>query len=138
MKRFVISVVNAILVGIFFCLMVMAAPPMPDDLQMVQPDPSLPKELAGFWGKWEGNLEFHGRTEEFYVIVEKIDEGKASLYTYRRDSGWVRYEGIVSKEKGQYKLAYSGRSGWGQVTLKGEYLELRGPTSATLRLRRIP
>jgi hypothetical protein len=26
---------------------------MPDDLQIVQPEPLLPKELAAFWGKWD-------------------------------------------------------------------------------------
>jgi hypothetical protein len=54
MKTFVVSAVSIVLVSILFCPMVMAAPPMPDDLQIVQPDPSLPKEISGFFGKWEG------------------------------------------------------------------------------------
>ncbi len=138
MKTLVLSAVNIVLLTILFCPMGMAAPSMPVDLQMVQPDPSLPKELASFWGKWEGNYEFRGKTQEFSLIVEKIDQEKASLYTYRPDLGWVRYEGTVSKEKGQYKLSFLGRTGWNALTLKGEYLDLQMPPSLTMRLRRIP
>jgi hypothetical protein len=58
--------------------MVMAAPSVPADVQIVQPDPSLPKELSAFWGKWEGTYSSTGTG--FLLIVEKIDEEKASLY----------------------------------------------------------
>ena len=75
MKTFVVLAVSIVLVSILFCPMVMAAPSMPADLQMVQPDPSLPKELSAFLGKWEGT----GRMQ-YFLIVEKIDEEKASLY----------------------------------------------------------
>ena len=54
MKTFVVLAVSIVLVSILFCPMAMAAPPMPNDVQMVEPDPSLPKELAAFCGKWEG------------------------------------------------------------------------------------
>ncbi len=81
MKTFALLVVSIVLVSIFLCPMVMAAPSsMPSDLQMVQPDPSLPKELSVFFGKWEGTSSSTGT--DFLLIVEKIDEEKASLYIW--------------------------------------------------------
>jgi hypothetical protein len=60
--------------------MVMAAPSMPADLQIAQPDPSLPKELSAFFGKWEG---FNSMTSvDLFLIVEIIDEEKANLYIW--------------------------------------------------------
>ena len=138
MKRSIVSAVSIVLVSIFFCPMLMAAPPMPADLQMVQPDPSLPKELAAFFGKWEGTADISGRGIEFFVIVESVDKEKASLYIYRTDLGWVRYEATVSKERGKYKLSFRGREGWCELTMKEEYLDLYIPPRATARLRRVP
>jgi hypothetical protein len=134
MKTIVVLAVSIVLLSIFFCPMVMAAPGMPDGLQIVQPEPSLPKELSAFFGKWEGSA---GGTE-FFIIVEKIDEGKASLWIWRSGTGdtaqgWQNTEAQVFKERGKYTLWYMGRWGKVFVTLKGEYLDLGGP-----RLRRVP
>ena len=80
MRTFVVLAVSIVSVSILFCPMVMAAPSMPADLQIVQPDPSLPKELSAFFGKWEG---FSSLTSiNLFLIVEKIDEEKASLYIW--------------------------------------------------------
>ncbi len=46
----------------------MAAPSMPADLQIVQPDPSLPKELSAFWGKREGGAM---GIDYFLIVKEK-------------------------------------------------------------------
>jgi hypothetical protein len=78
MKTFVVLAVSVVLVSILFCPMVMTAPSMPDDVQIVQPDPSLPKELSAFAGKWEGST----MGTDLFLIVEKIDEEKASLYIF--------------------------------------------------------
>jgi hypothetical protein len=51
MKTIIVLAVSIVLVSIFFCAMVMAAPSMPADLRIVQPAPSLPKELSAFFGK---------------------------------------------------------------------------------------
>jgi hypothetical protein len=80
MKTFVVLAVSIVLVSILFCPMVMAAPSMPADLQIVQPDPSLPKELSAFLGKWEGSNSM--TSVNYFLIVEKIDEEKASLYMW--------------------------------------------------------
>jgi hypothetical protein len=135
MKTFAILAVSIVLVGILFCPMAMSAPSMPTDLQMVQPDPSLPKELSAFWGKWEGN---DGYMDLFY-IVEKIDNEKASLYIYRSRSiegagaGWFRYEGIVTKEGKKYKVSFRGAVSPIDLTLKAE--DMLNVSSRTVNFR---
>jgi hypothetical protein len=143
MKTFVVSALNIILVSILFCPMVMAVPTMPADLQIVQPDPSLPKELSAFWGKWEG-LD---PTVKWFLIVEKIDEEKASLYWWRggpteqmaayTERWYPRTQANVIKECGKYKLVWRGMYGKTELTSKGEYLESSSP-AGTLRLKRVP
>ena len=138
MKTFVLSAVSIVLVGILFCPMAMSAPSMPADLQIVQPDPSLPKELSAFFGKWEGA----GRGQ-YFLIVEKIDAEKASIYiwqlVYEVGYSWTRYEAQVMKERGKYKLWYSARSGNVELTLKGEDLNYSssGSFGESVRLRQV-
>ena len=131
MRTFVVSAVSIVLVSILFCPLAMAEPPMPADLQMVQPDPSLPKELSAFFGKWGGT----SASPYFFLIVEKIDEEKASLYVWRSGRwpegtllGWERIEAKVLKDRGKYKLWYQSRLGSAQYTLKGEYLVIGNQT----------
>jgi hypothetical protein len=139
MKTFVVSALSIVLVSILFCPMVMAAPTMPADLQMVQPDPSLPKELSAFFGKWEGpSVGFY----QFFLIVEKIDEEKASLYVWQigqenTPPGWTRYEAKVIKERRKYKIWYPGRFGNAEYTLKGEHL-VASTHSGSRQLKRVP
>ena len=128
MKTFVISAVSIVLVSILFCPMVMAAPSMPADLEIVRPDPSLPKELSAFFGKWEGS----DTGVYTFLIVEKIDEENASLYIFREsgvEKGWERVKSNVIKEGGKYKLWYRYSSPYIHythdtvvLTLKGEFL----------------
>jgi hypothetical protein len=140
MKTFVVLAVSIALVSIFFCHMVMAAPTMPANLQIVQPDPSLPKELSAFFGKWE----WISNPAEFFIIVEKVDEEKASLYVWRSGSwpqgtpmGWERIEAKVIKDRGKYKLWLHGRYNNTEYVLMGEYL-ITYSTSGSSQLRRIP
>ena len=141
MRTFVVLAVSIVLVSILFCPMVMAAPSMPDDLQMVQPDSSLPKELSAFFGKWE-SIPY---PMAYFVIVEKIDEEKASLYVWRSGGagwpegtprGWERIEAKVFKDRGKYKVWYQSRIASTQFTLKGEHLDLMN--SALSPFRRVP
>jgi hypothetical protein len=150
MKTLVVLAAGIALVSIWFCPMTMAAPPMPNDVQMVEPDPSLPKELKDFWGKWEGS-DYRG--QNFFLIIEKIDEKNASLYIWRSGTsfrsdpgGWFRKEAEVIKENGKYKLshpAYSLDPGPKVMTyleyrLRGKYLDARGPGGSGPRYRRVP
>ena len=57
--------------------MAIAFPGLPEDLNIVQPDPALPKELAAFSGKWQGKS---GQNREFYFVIKEINEKKAILY----------------------------------------------------------
>jgi hypothetical protein len=136
---------SVVLASILSCIVAIAAPPMPNDVQMVEPDPSLPKELADFWGKWEGS---DGR-QQFFLIVEKIDEGKASLYRWQsgipnQPGGWERWEAKVIKEYGKYKLLHSDNLGPRgtprnlEYTLKGKYLDSSGPRGGGPRYTRVP
>ena len=148
MKTFIALAVSIVLVSIFFCPMAMAAPPIPSDVQMVQPDPSLPKEIAGFWGKWEGGDSL--TKQMFFLIIEKIDEERASGYTWRSSTpsnpavaGWERWEAKIMKEYGKYKLWRSvrfGQSGFINLewTLKGEYLDSSSPRGSGARYTRVP
>ena len=140
MKTFVVLAVSIVLVGIFFCPTILAAPSMPVDLQIVQPDPSLPKELSAFFGKWEGKGSI-----DYFLIVEKIGEEKASLYFW--DYGfetltpsWGRYEAQVIKERGKYKLWFTGRHGPSELILKGEVLNWSrsGSFPESVRLKQVP
>jgi hypothetical protein len=138
MKTFVLLAASIVLMSILFCPMVMAAPSMPADLQMDQPDPSLPKELSTFFGKWQSTAD----PENFFVIVEKIDEEKASLYIWYyglagAPPSWARREAQVIKERGKYKLWWSGRFGKSDLTLNGENLNISGPSGSD-KLRRVP
>ena len=140
MKTIVVLAVSIVLVSILFCPMVMSAPSMPADLQIAQPNPSLAKELAGFWGKWEGSDQWM----KFFLIVEKIDEEKASLYSWRSGSGtagipegWERIEAKVIKEGRKYKLWYPGRLSNVEYTLKGKYLDC-SHSGGSYRLTRVP
>ncbi len=151
MRTFVILALGIALVSILFCPAAMAAPPMPNDVQMVEPDPSLPKEIAGFWGKWEGS----DRYMQYFLIVEKIDGEKATIYGWRSGysrggipEGWGRVEANVTKEYGKYKVWYrstmaGGGGGNVEYTLKGKDLDCSYETggwggSGGYRLTRVP
>jgi hypothetical protein len=131
-----------VLGSILFCPMVIAAPPVPNEVQIVQPDPSLPKGLAAFWGKWEGSGfdSGQGRQIQFFLIIEKITEEKATLYIWHSIHGWsARREANVTKEGDKYKLWYTGPYGRNEITLKGEELVYDAqPSWFTLTLKRVP
>ncbi len=146
MKQSVLSgVISIILASIFFCPIVMATLPMPNDVEMVEPDPSLPKGIAGFWGKWEGEDKYM----QYFFIVERIDWEKATVYRWRSGYSsvpgcWERFEAKVIKEYGRYKLWWwttgGAVSGTAELTLKGKYMDLSYSTVVTgsCRLTRVP
>jgi len=139
MKTFLVLAVSIVLVSILCCPISMAAPPMPDGLQIVQPDPSLPKELSAFWGKWEGATGM----VQYFLIIEKIDEKQASLWVWKsggtplHPQGWNRYEARVFKVRGEYKLGYRDPFGNTGLALKGEYLDYANK-GGNPRLTRVP
>ena len=99
MKTVVVLAVGVVLVSILFCPMVIAQPAIPNDIQIVQPDPSLPKGLSAFLGKWEGTDS--NRVDHLYII-ENINEEKARAYFWWSccpgPDTWQKYEFTVIKE----------------------------------------
>jgi len=146
MKIFAVLPVSIVLVGILFSPMVGAAPPIPDYVQIVAPDPSLPKELSVFFGKYEG----YNNPFTLFVIVARIDKEKATLYIWRdstagthfaRYNGWETIEAQVFKERGEYQLWYRSSKGWtegnSEARVDGKYLKLSS-SNGTIRLSRVP
>lgn len=74
------------------------------------------------------------------MIVEKIDEEKASLYLWRSDWGieWERQVANVVKERGKYKIWFSGRSGINELSLRGKYLDLSVTPLGSIIFTRVP
>ena len=127
----------------FFCGIVMAFPPLPTELQMAEPDPSLPKELRELWGKWEGEgTPGKAARSSLYIVIEKIDDKKATLWLNQDTAikGWSKNEANVAKESGKYKVWYRGRIGLYEFSLKGERLIFDIPSAPNLSviLTRVP
>jgi len=147
MKIFVLSAISIVLVNILFCPMVMAAPPIPEEFQIVAPDPSLPKEISAFFGKYEG----YNWPYKYFVIVAQIDKENAILYMHRDGSGtgthfgkirtgWETINAQVFKERGKYQLWYSSShwmEGNSEATLDGKYLKLTSH-NGIIKLTRVP
>jgi hypothetical protein len=111
MKTIVVLAVSIVLVSIFFCPMMIAAPVIPSDIQIVQPDPSLPKELSAFFGRWESTQN------QTFLIVAKINEKEALLYYYVPwGDSWHVHEAKVVKVSERYKLYYYAPKPFGTVT----------------------
>jgi len=144
MKILVALAISIELVSILSCPMVRAAPSIPDYVEIVAPNPSLPKELAAFFGKYEGV----SGAIKFFVIVAQIDKEKATIYIFREGNpvtehnGWEVVEAEVFKERGKYQLWYHSRvsghlGGSSQASLEGKYLQLTSGVGR-VKLSRVP
>jgi hypothetical protein len=93
----------------------MAESQFPSDLQMTTPDPSLPKELTVFWGKWSGGVFVKQGYNKIIIIVEQIDDNKARLYCNFGIKGtshaWMRFWAKVKLNDGVYELFYHTKDG---------------------------
>ena len=124
MKKMAILLVAAF--SFLFSNVATAFPPLPDDLNIVQPNPSLPKELVAFSGKWAGTMFVFGRTIKLFLIVERIEETEARLYLYGTSEQWERTTGEVVKERGKYRIYFQGSKGTNILSFRkgGKYLDL--------------
>ena len=127
MKTFVVLAVSIVLVSILFCPIAMAFPPLPADLKYRPTRSFVAQELAAFFGKWWWRIP----DRESFVIVEKIDEDKASIYVWRIGRGWpeetptdlwTKHEAKVIKDRGKYTLQYQGPYAEFEYTMKGDHL----------------
>lgn len=116
MKKMAVLLTMMAVFSFLFCNIVVAFPPLPDDLNIVQPDPSLPKELAAFSGKWQGhwyNPRYSGGFDAI-LIVEKIEPEKAIvIYCWGDSAEWRirkghtgRLNATLSKVNGKYVLSW--------------------------------
>jgi hypothetical protein len=83
--------------------------PMPENVQIVPPDPNLPPEIKAFSGKWSGSWEWQNRRNndgvDAILIVEKIiNEQQAMVVSasgdgrgWRTTKGWERSTANFSK-----------------------------------------
>ena len=114
MKKKVLFLVMFLIFMLLTPSVLLALPPIPRDARITEPDPSLPKELTTFLGKWEATGR---RAGSMAIIVEKLNEEKANLYIYE-NSRWNRREANVSKEREKYKIWFQGKMGINEMSLK--------------------
>ena len=123
--------------------------PDPDSIQIVPPDPSLPKELTAFSGKWKGiwrGRDYSSWALDAVLIVEKIEEEKAVvIYCWGtaqgiEKGGWRRYRtATITKNDGKYVLSFGGEPRVFKFWLKGEKLEgFVGPIPSDIVMKRVP
>jgi hypothetical protein len=63
--------------------------PLPKKIQIIQPTGDLPKEIAAFSGRWEGEWEEGARQAKSVLIVEEINAAKAKVIY-----GWSGYGNV--------------------------------------------
>jgi hypothetical protein len=63
--------------------------PLPKKIQIIQPTGDLPKEIAAFSGRWEGEWEEGARQSKSVLIVEEINAAKAKVIY-----GWSGYGNV--------------------------------------------
>ena len=58
--------------------------PLPNDTNIIPPSPDLPKNIAGFSGKWVGNwIHRTGNNQEIILVVEEVwDKSARILYSW--------------------------------------------------------
>jgi len=137
MKKKVLLLAMVLVLMLLTPGVLLALPPIPTHVRITEPDPSLPKELTAFLGKWEATGRQPG---SMAIIVEKINEEKATLYISDSTS-WNRREANVSKEQGKYKIWFHAQRGINEMSLKEDgslTLSYGGNYPGSLPFKRIP
>jgi len=82
--------------------------PLPTDIDIVTPDPNLPKEIHALSGKWAGTWEHLSGSLDAILIVEKVDKQAAQVIYASGDNAawgvtksWRREKASVSYENGK-------------------------------------
>ena len=113
---------------IFTCAFVGAAelppiPPLPDkfkDIQIVKPDPSVPKEIAAFLGEWEGIVMGRQPFRRVKIIIYDVSPQKIKfLYGYGDHvfgypGGWANNESDLYFEREKYRFPRRDGEGFAQ------------------------
>jgi hypothetical protein len=120
MAGFLSFLVLVVLVGcVTMSMTAWAVPDLPNDVQIVEPDPSLPKELTDFLGKWSGMKIIPARPPsranfkyELFIIVEKVDKERAVLYFWSNQTPkWTRINADVLEDGNKYSIKFVGTGG---------------------------
>jgi hypothetical protein len=111
--------------------------PLPENVQIVPPDPNLPPEIRAFSGKWSGSWEWQNRRNndgvDAILIVEKIiNEQQAMVVSasgngrggWRITRGWERSTANFSKTDKGITLEVESRTSSQKVRylVKGDQL----------------
>ena len=71
-------------------------PPLPDDINIIPPSPDLPKEIAGFSGKWRGIWPWGGDAilvvEEIHDTWAKVVYSQGDVPRYNIPAGYRRFK----------------------------------------------
>jgi hypothetical protein len=110
--RFIFRFVGLIILmgGISGCATPSSTPssskiPLPFDINIVTPDPNLPKEIQALSGKWAGTWQHLSGSLDAMLIVEKVDQQTAQVIYASDDNAawgvtksWRREKASVSYE----------------------------------------
>jgi len=67
--------------------------PLPDDLKVIPPNPSLPENIKALSGKWAGEWIWRGGSLQTILVVEEIlSETKATIVYAAANGPWNRFE----------------------------------------------
>jgi hypothetical protein len=93
-------------------------PPIPDkfnNIQVVKPDPSIPKAIADFIGEWEGVWKYEGTMAQGLTYGQEVRRAKLIIYEaspsgtiklmygvaaspFQGGKGWRKYDAEISKD----------------------------------------
>ena len=116
--------------------------PLPDDLNIVSPDSSLPENIKGLSGKrggeWRGNNRSRRLITTAVLVVEKVLDDKAALIVYadsgtsQRKASFYRTEARIVSSGKRVKLEWVSPVTTKKMTFRliGDKLESEEPVSA--------
>ena len=113
-------------------------PFLPDkykSIKMIQPDPAVPKEIAGFLGEWEGvwvsrppGGGLPRETRRAKLIVYQVSKDKVYLLSgvstnpfTKVPGGWREVEADVTERGGKKRFSWMGLYGFSQEEAKNEF-----------------
>jgi hypothetical protein len=150
MKKMVAAAI-VVVIWILTCVLANAAelPPIPilpekfKEMKILQPAPSVPKEVADFSGEWEGawkyvgsmrdssgSISFGQETRRAKIIIYEVSNDKMKILYGWGDSpytggkgGWLLFESDITDDNGKKRFSFigAGRMGFylGDGILKG-------------------
>jgi hypothetical protein len=117
--------------------------PLPENVQIVSPDPNLPPEIKAFSGKWSGRWGWQDRRNndgvDAILIVEKIINEQQAMVVSANDHGrggwkimrgWERSTANFSKTDEGISLMVESRGSSQKITYRAKGDQLTGISEA--------